>query len=195
MNDTSPVASLAPTLTNPPLAGHPLPRCGRGAGIGKGFLYDCYAFVLGSCGAPTFVGEPDVNINHITLAVTDLSRSFDFYRDVIGLKPLCRWRGGAYFLAGDIWFCLNLDPNRLAIPGPCYTHYAFSVEAADFAAKVQQIQAAGGIVFKDNKSEGDSLYFLDPDGHRLEIHVGDWQTRLAHKKKDPGGWQDAEFFV
>ncbi|MCC2644778.1 MAG: fosA, partial [Burkholderiales bacterium] len=46
-----------------------------------------------------------------------------------------------------------------------------------------------------NYSEGESLYFLDPDGHKLEIHIGSWQSRIENKKQDPGTWQDIEFFV
>ncbi|KJV57052.1 VOC family protein [Orientia tsutsugamushi] len=41
------------------------------------------------------------NINYITLAVTDIHRSFSFYKDVLGFKPLVKWDQGAYFLIGD----------------------------------------------------------------------------------------------
>jgi hypothetical protein len=48
--------------------------------------------------------------------------------------------------------------------------------------------------WQENRSEGASLYFLDPDGHKLEIHAGDWQTRLAAMKQDP--WEpDIEYFA
>jgi catechol 2,3-dioxygenase-like lactoylglutathione lyase family enzyme len=59
-----------------------------------------------------------------------------------------------------------------------YTHVAFDVAQADFAGLVQQLLAAGARTWKDNRSEGDSFYFLDPDGHKLEIHVGSLDTRL-----------------
>ncbi len=52
------------------------------------------------------------NINHITLAVTDIHRSFSFYKDVLAFKPLVKWDQGAYFLIGDFWFCLNVDLER-----------------------------------------------------------------------------------
>lgn len=32
---------------------------------------------------------------------------------------------------------------------------------------------------------GTWYYFLDPDGHKLEVHVGDWKTRIDELKKKP----------
>jgi hypothetical protein len=40
-------------------------------------------------------------------------------------------------------------------------------------------------IWKDNRSEGASLYFLDPDGHRLELHVGSLASRLAAYQANP----------
>ena len=132
-------------------------------------------------------------INHITIAVTDIERSFNFYKQVLGFKPLCKWKNGAYFLAGNIWFCLNYDAHTML--GHDYTHIAFNVLAEDFIIIKNKIVASGATIFKDNLSEGNSLYFLDPDKHKLEIHVGDWLSRIESKKRNAGGWQDAEFFV
>jgi catechol 2,3-dioxygenase-like lactoylglutathione lyase family enzyme len=101
-------------------------------------------------------------LNHINLAVCDLSISFDFYRDILGFKPLCRWPKGAYFLAGDLWFCLYEDPK--AKPGIGYTHIAFSISTEDFSKMVDRLKKADVQLWKENSSEGDSLYFLDPDG-------------------------------
>jgi catechol 2,3-dioxygenase-like lactoylglutathione lyase family enzyme len=131
--------------------------------------------------------------NHITLAVKDIYLSFQFYRDVLGLQPLCRWDKGAYFLIGDFWFCLNVDAAREA--NSCYTHYAFSVAPADFLAVSERITQAGAIIFKENTSPGDSLYFMDPDGHKLEVHTGNWQSRIQAKKQTLGSWKEVEWFV
>lgn len=124
-------------------------------------------------------------INHITLAVVDLEESFSFYKDLLGFRPLCKWPGGAYFLVGDLWFCLNKDETRKTEPCVDYTHLAFSISQDDFQGMVARLTAAGVVSFKDNKSEGDSFYFLDPNGHKLELHVGDWKSRLAAKRNDP----------
>lgn len=68
---------------------------------------------------------------------------------------------------------------------PDYTHYAFSIEAGHFVAFVQRLRAAGVREWRDNRSEGASFYFLDPDGHQLEAHVGDLASRLRACRQQP----------
>ena len=131
-------------------------------------------------------------INHVTLAVSDLERSFDFYTKVVGLTPVAKWARGAYLEAGKDWICLSLDPQTQP-PRADYTHLAFSVDAAAFATSAEAIRSNKTTVWKDNKSEGDSLYFLDPDGHKLEIHSGDLASRLAALKAHP--YDELEVYV
>ena len=141
-------------------------------------------------------------LNHITLAVQDMERSFAFYRDVLGFSPLVKWDQGAYFFipsqknsppTESVWFCLNVDKKRQA--SACYTHYAFSVSAENFEEMKKAIAATGVTVFQENSSPGNSFYFLDPDGHKLEIHVGNAEDRILAKKKSLGSWRDVEWFV
>lgn len=124
-------------------------------------------------------------INHVTLAVSDLERSFCFYVDVVGLRPVARWARGAYVTAGDHWICLAADADTRAGPLPEYTHLAFSTTREAFAEKADALKQYGVGVWKDNRSEGDSLYFLDPDGHKLELHAGDLGSRLAALQASP----------
>jgi len=132
-------------------------------------------------------------INHITITVKELERSFVFYKDMLGFKPLMKHAKGAYFLAGDLWFCLDLDPTTQKAPLPEYTHFAFTVEQKDFQTLSEKLKNHNVKIWKENKSEGDSIYFLDPDGHKLEIHVGNWQSRIQSAKENP--WNDSlEFF-
>lgn len=140
-------------------------------------------------------------INHINISVKDIDYSFKFYKDVLGFTPLCKSEGSAYFLAGQpdapgcLWFSLDLDRKGLRKPSPCNTHFAFSVEDQDFAALSERIIESGAKIFKENTSPGKSLYFLDPDDHKIEIHVGNWQDRIRTKKTNPGNWKNIEWFV
>ena len=130
-------------------------------------------------------------INHITLAVRDLERSFEFYR-AVGCRPLARWSTGAYLLAGDLWLCLSVDATTRTAALPEYTHIALDVPADKFDAACRRVHDAGATIWRENRSEGPSVYFLDPDGHKLELHVGDWRTRLVSMKAAP--WEPGIVF-
>jgi catechol 2,3-dioxygenase-like lactoylglutathione lyase family enzyme len=138
-------------------------------------------------------------LNHITLAVRDIDISFKFYRDILGFTPLCKWEGSAYFLIGQpedphaLWFCLDRNPKRES--SSCSTHYAFSVSLDHFDALSKRVVESGAQIYQPNTTPGKSLYFLDPDAHKLEIHIGNWQDRLKAKKDNPGNWKNIEWFL
>lgn len=119
-----------------------------------------------------------LGLNHLTLAVGDLGRSIGFYREALGCVLRAEWAEGAYLAAGPLWLCLSLDPQARTGPHPDYTHVAFDVDEASFDA-LAPILRARAVIWKENRSEGRSLYFLDPDGHKLELHVGSLESRLA----------------
>jgi catechol 2,3-dioxygenase-like lactoylglutathione lyase family enzyme len=124
-------------------------------------------------------------INHITLAVRDLDRALHFYVDRLGSRLRARWARGAYLEAGSLWLCLELDERASARPSIDDSHIAFTVDAADFDAVAQAIRESDAALWKENRSEGASLYFCDPDGHKLEIHVGDLGSRLQACRDRP----------
>ena len=118
-------------------------------------------------------------LNHLTIAVSDLNRSIRFYRELLGLQLRAQWLDGAYLEAGSLWLCLSLDDAAGAELRHDYTHIAFDIAADDFRPLAETIRQ-NATIWKENRSEGDSLYFLDPDGHKLELHVGTLRSRLAH---------------
>lgn len=126
-------------------------------------------------------------LNHLTLAVSDIASSIGFYHHLLGLPLHARWDNGAYLRCGDLWLCLSLDAQRryIAPQESDYTHYAFSIDENDFATFVACLTQAGITSWKENRSEGESFYFLDPDGHKLEAHVGSLAQRLAACRAKP----------
>ncbi|MGY5958605.1 FosA family fosfomycin resistance glutathione transferase [Kosakonia sp. BK9b] len=134
------------------------------------------------------------SLNHLTLAVSELARSVEFYHQLLGLKLHARWDNGAYLSCGGLWLCLSVDVQRTPVSPQHsdYTHYAFSVDESDFTAFVDRLEQAGVANWKVNKSEGHSWYFLDPDGHKLEAHVGNLAQRLAACREKP--YQGMVFF-
>lgn len=121
-------------------------------------------------------------LNHITIAVNNLDISFDFYAELLGFRPHVRWESGAYLSLGDLWLCLSCDT---ALPTKDYSHIALDCAAESFNAVTVRLRSAQVIEWKHNTSEGDSLYFLDPNGHKLEVHCGNLQSRLESLKDKP----------
>ncbi|QOL49651.1 fosfomycin resistance glutathione transferase [Massilia litorea] len=124
-------------------------------------------------------------LNHLTLAVRNIERSVDFYRQLLGFRLLASWDAGAYLSLGDLWLCLSLDPLRPEGPTPEYTHYAFSITQDNLDTLRRHLRDHGVTEWRQNRSEGDSVYFLDPDGHKFEAHVGDVRSRLAQCRIQP----------
>jgi catechol 2,3-dioxygenase-like lactoylglutathione lyase family enzyme len=115
------------------------------------------------------------HIDHVAVAVSDVRRSIEWYRDVLGMERRHpEWgTAPAMVCAGDT--CLALfavegdaqpPPGREAI---AMRHLAFRVDRAGFE-RAQEELAGHGIHFDFmNHETAHSIYFTDPDGHRLEI--------------------------
>lgn len=134
-----------------------------------------------------------IGVNHITLSVKDVEESFAFYSQVLGFRPVARWPKGAYLLAGDMWIALVLDQNVRKATLPEYTHIAFTIGIKDFKLLSSRIKLSGVEIWQDNWTEGESLYFVDPNGHKLEIHCSNLENRIRTAKEKP--WEGLEFYV
>jgi glutathione S-transferase fosA5 len=170
---------------------------GTGAtGCGATRVIVCHVFpitLFGGAAAPPEECRMIAGVNHITLAIRDVDESFAFYTQVLGFRPVAKWPEGAYLLAGDMWVALLRDRHVRAGPLPEYSHIAFTVAQADFDALSRRIRAAGAPIWQENRTEGDSLYFVDPSGHKLEIHASDLAARIRSASEAP--WEGLEFFV
>jgi len=131
-------------------------------------------------------------LNHITFAVKDLENSFVFYKEILGFNPISKWKNGAYFTAGDTWIALNYDQNVTDSIRNDYSHVAFTCRREEFQTLKSRLLNYGSSEWSKNESEGESFYFTDPDGHQLEIHVGDLDSRLKEMHHNP--WDSFDYF-
>ncbi len=120
--------------------------------------------------------------NHLTLSVNDLDQSLAFYQGLLGFTGQVRWAQGAYLSYGNCWLCLALGESQ---PSQDYSHFALSFGANALQALREKKAFLQVSVWQSNTSEGASLYILDPDGHKLELHSGDLSSRLASLKHRP----------
>ncbi|MCG9759031.1 MULTISPECIES: VOC family protein [Pseudoalteromonas] len=121
-------------------------------------------------------------INHITIAVSNLNISLDFYCGLLRFELWVTWDKGAYLTLGDVWLCLSLGEIS---PSSDYSHIAFNIAAEDFTTFSKTVLEYGVGVWQQNSSEGDSLYIYDPDHHKLEVHSGSLQSRLRSLQQQP----------
>ncbi|MFQ5741231.1 MAG: VOC family protein [Acidobacteriota bacterium] len=116
-------------------------------------------------------------IDHVALAVTDVERSAQWYQQVLGLKRQYEevWNNSpavvgvgatnvALFPASGSETRPSVDPHSIA-----FRHLAFRADRANFERAQTELRRRGvAFSFQDHQISH-SIYFQDPDGHRLEI--------------------------
>lgn len=138
------------------------------------------------------MSDAPVQTGHVGINVTDLTRSIEFYALAFGLEVLGRSdsAGTRYaFLGTDEHLVLTLWEQAASsfTPSAAGLHH-LSFQAADLAA-VQAIETRlraastefvhDGIVAHSEGAASGGIYFLDPDGTRLEVFVADGVTAHA----------------
>ena len=118
-------------------------------------------------------------IDHVAVSVSDLERSLKFYTEVLGLKLSEREHqkpGSEYFLdcgtslVGLIQGDKDGDKHLLQDAGLGGNHFSFRVETREFDRIVEEVKSQNiPITFYKKREKSWSLYFLDPDGNKLEI--------------------------
>ena len=118
-----------------------------------------------------------MTLEHVNLTVGDLDRSIAFYCDLLDLQ--LRWKGpidgerlGAHVGDDHCYLALfqagadgTVDLDYLR---PGMNHFGFVVDDLDDARR--RLEQLGASVHREADYEpGRRIYFLDPDGHEVEL--------------------------
>ncbi|UOB20003.1 metallothiol transferase FosB [Macrococcus armenti] len=126
-------------------------------------------------------------INHITFSVSNLEKSIYFYEEILKGKLLMKGNTSAYIDIAGVWIALNLERNIVRSEvNPSYSHIAFTISETDFKFWEQRLLKENVNILEGrtrSKEDKLSIYFTDPDGHRLELHTGTLDDRLKYYKE------------
>jgi len=138
-------------------------------------------------------------IGHVVLNVTDVERSTKFYRDVVGFQ-VARYRPngtGAFLTCGVIHHNLALfkapEGARPLQEGQIgLNHFAFKVESYKDLQEAHKRLVTAGATIDHIVDHGmtRSVYFLDPDGIKMELFANTFATEeegLAYMQSSRGG--------
>jgi len=119
-------------------------------------------------------------INHIIFSVKDLEEAFDFYKEILELKPIMKSSYSAYFEVGDTWLALMEEAGNKK--RNLYNHIAFHLNQEDYYKLKELLVRSKVESWQDDKTEGESFYFCDPSGNKLEIHYNTIDDRIEYGK-------------
>lgn len=118
-------------------------------------------------------------IDHAAISVRDLEKSLEFYTKILGLKISPREYqkpGIEYFLdCGESLIGLIQGDEKgnhhfLQDSGLGGNHVSFRVKTKDFDGCVEELKKQNvTITFMKKREKSWSVYFLDPDGNKLEL--------------------------
>ena len=121
------------------------------------------------------------HLDHIALTVQNIEASITWYCEVLGLEHRYRglWNGvPAMLFAGETGLALFPVQQHPPAPAPdgralTMTHFAFRVDYPRFLAFQRHLQAMDVPYEFQDHDIAHSIYFLDPDGHQVEITTYD----------------------
>lgn len=114
---------------------------------------------------------------HLALYVSDVERSIEFYRGMLGIEPAKVRRGYAKFDVVEPPLNLTLNQNPAAAGRGAVSHLGIQVATTDDVLAMRRRWHAAGLVTKDEMQTDccyalqDKTWVKDPDGYEWEAFV------------------------
>ena len=105
-----------------------------------------------------------VNLNHVTVATNDLSRTQEFYQQVFGMPAFGQDENGLFLRVGER--CIGVDLASKAKENVGIDHFCIGIEGFD-PDKARKTLAARSI--ETFTELGTGVYFRDPDGNKVQV--------------------------
>jgi catechol 2,3-dioxygenase-like lactoylglutathione lyase family enzyme len=127
------------------------------------------AFFVASYAAASDLGSlyRAIELNHVTIRVTDLRRSKEFYQHLLGLSVMQEDDQICYLGSGTGFLCL-VQTDKGVSPG--FDHLCFGI--ADFDRTVGRAKlSTTGLPLRQDPGDPDTIYVLDPDNNSVQLEA------------------------
>ncbi len=132
--------------------------------------------------------DPNVDIGHVHLKVSDLDRAVGFYRDVLGFEETTRLGDQAAFLSAggyhhhiglNTWESKGGSPPPRGSTGLFHTAFRYPDRAALAKALRRVVEAGVPLTGASDHGVSEAIYLNDPDGNGVELYYDrpreDWR--------------------
>jgi catechol 2,3-dioxygenase-like lactoylglutathione lyase family enzyme len=119
------------------------------------------------------------HLDHVAITVRDLEHSIRWYKEVLGMEHRFQgaWGGVPVMLGlGPTWVALfpaDIVEKDVPLPAVRVAHFAFRSDQENFVAARRELESKGIPTTFQDHDISHSIYFEDPDGHKLEITTYD----------------------
>ena len=129
-----------------------------------------FALTVGTDKMAADKGWKLTKIGHVMLGCTDMSRSLDFYNNLLGLDLKAKIPGFAFFDTGAVTLCLSEPLARFTEHLEGATEVVFPVDDIDDACERLRERGVEFIAGPRQATGTEwSAIFRDPDDHKLSI--------------------------
>ena len=139
-------------------------------GMSRRQLVAALAAIATPAAAPAQAPLRAATLNHVTLAVSDVERSRQFYTELLSMPIVSRQANGVNLGAGSSSFVGLYD-----IPSPRIHPFCLGVDNFDADSTLEALEKKGikgRIRLRDDVKE---LYFQDPDGIQVQLQGADYR--------------------
>ena len=126
-----------------------------------------------------YIVPAQTRIGHVHLKVSDLERSLQFYRDLLGFQEMQRYGDSAVFISAggyhhhiglNTWYSKNAQPAPVKAAGLFHTAILYPTRK-DLAAILKRlIDANYPISGASDHGVSEALYLDDPDKNGVELY-------------------------
>ena len=111
-------------------------------------------------------------LDHVAIAVADIEQSAAWYEQVLGFEKQHqgKWGGVPTFVGkGEMGIALFPKKRKESAGTGSILHFAFGARREDFLAAQRELKSQGIAFHFEDHQIAHSIYFSDPDGHKVEI--------------------------